>query len=159
MNFGQLAEMAFVLTVPFVIRKTGLRATMIIGLALLAVRYLAFYLGGVAAQPSFYFVGILVHGVIYGYFFLGGQIYIDKKAPAGLRAQAQGFIFLVTFGVGLLIGNFISRQIIEMNLQNGVYDWNTIWGITTLSSLALAVAMIVFFRNETNMLAEKHKHG
>lgn len=120
----------------------------------LAVRYLDFYIGGVAAQPSFYFAGILVHGVIYGYFFLGGQIYIDKKAPAELRAQAQGFIFLVTFGLGLLVGNFISRQVIEMNLQEGVYNWDTIWGMTTLSSAALAVAMIVFFRNEKEIISK-----
>ncbi|HBL75319.1 MAG: hypothetical protein A2W90_20540 [Bacteroidetes bacterium GWF2_42_66] len=152
MNFGQLAEMVFVLTVPFIIRKTGLRMTMIIGLVVLAVRYLAFYLGGVAAQPSFYFVGILVHGIIYGYFFLGGQIYIDKKAPAELKAQAQGFIFLVTFGLGLLVGNFISRQIIEMNLHDGVYNWNVIWGITTLSSLVLALAMILFFKKEKEII-------
>ena len=148
MNFGQLAEMFFVLTVPFIIRKTGLRMTMVIGLVVLMVRYLAFYLGGVTAQPSFYFVGILVHGIIYGYFFLGGQIYIDKKAPAGLRAQAQGFIFLVTFGLGLLVGNFISRRIIEMNLHEGAYNWNVTWSVTTLSSLALALAMILFFKKE-----------
>ena len=148
MNFGQLAEMFFVLTVPFMIRKTSLRMTMIIGLVVLAVRYLAFYIGGVVTQPSFYFVGILVHGIIYGYFFLGGQIYIDKKAPAELKAQAQGFIFLVTFGIGLLVGNFISRQIIEVNSPSGVYNWNSIWGVSTIMSIALAVLMIIFFRKE-----------
>ena len=148
MNFGQLAEMFFVLTVPFIIRKTGLRMTMIIGLVVLSIRYLAFYVGGVAVQPSFYFVGILVHGIIYGYFFLGGQIYIDKKAPSELKAQAQGFIFLVTFGLGLLVGNFISRQIIEINSSSGVYNWNSIWGITTVMSIGLGVLMMVFFRNE-----------
>ena len=154
MNFGQLAEMAFVLTVPFVIRKTGLRATMIIGLAVLAVRYLAFYLGGLAAQPSFYFSGILVHGVIYGYFFLGGQIYIDKKAPAGLRAQAQGFISLVTFGLGLLMGNFICRQIIDnfsVTTNRAIsYNWNMIWGITSAMSLVLLLLFVLIFKNEEN---------
>jgi MFS family permease len=119
----------------------------------LTVRYLAFYLGGVAAQPSFYFVGILVHGVIYGYFFLGGQIYIDKKAPAELRAQAQGFIFLVTFGVGLLVGNFISRQIIEINLQEGVYNWDSIWGITSLMSLVLLFIFTLFFKNRKEIIS------
>ena len=148
MNFGQLAEMFFVLTVPFVIRKTGLRTTMIIGLIVLSVRYLSFYLGGAVSQASFYFIGILVHGIIYGYFFLGGQIYIDKKAPSELKAQAQGFIFLVTFGIGLLIGNFISRQIIEMNSSSGVYNWNSIWGITTVLSIVLSVLMMLFFRKE-----------
>jgi nucleoside transporter len=152
MNWGQFAEMFFVLTVPFIIRKTGLRMTMIIGLIVLAVRYLSFYTGGEAGQPWFYFIGILVHGIIYGYFFLGGQIYIDKKAPAELKAQAQGFIFLVTFGVGLLVGNFISRQIIEINSHSGVYNWNSIWGITTIMSIVLAVLMMIFFRKEKEIV-------
>lgn len=149
MNWGQFAEMFFVLTVPFIIRKAGLRMTMIIGLIVLAIRYLAFYVGGVMDQSWFYFIGILVHGVIYGYFFLGGQIYIDKKAPSELRAQAQGFIFLVTFGLGLLAGNFISGKIIEMNSGAGAYNWDTIWGITTILSIALAAIMMIFFRNGT----------
>lgn len=148
MNWGQFAEMFFVLTVPFVIRKAGLRTTMIIGLAVLAVRYLSFYMGGMVNHAGFYFVGILVHGIIYGYFFLGGQIYIDKKAPSELKAQAQGFIFLVTFGLGLLVGNFISRQIIEIYSSDSLYNWNSIWGITFLISIGLAVLMMVFFKKE-----------
>jgi nucleoside transporter len=157
MNFGQLAEMFFVLTVPFIIRKTGLRVTMIIGLVVLVVRYLAFYLGGVTVQPSFYFVGILVHGLIYGYFFLGGQIYIDKKAPSELKAQAQGFIFFVTFGLGLLAGNLISGRLIGQysGAIDGVlsYNWNMIWAITSVMSLALSLTFMVCFRQDKKVIS------
>ena len=64
-----------------------------------------------------FYIGILIHGLIFGFFYVGGQIYIDKKAPAELKSQAQGFIFLVTFGLGLLAGNFISSEIIN-NYKN-----------------------------------------
>jgi len=148
MNWGQFAEMFFLLTVPIIISKAGLRMTMILGLVFMAIRYIAFYVGGYADQSWTYFIGILVHGLIYGYFYLGGQIYIDKRAPKELRAQAQGFIFLMTFGIGLLIGNLVSGKIIEMNLTAGVYDWDTIWGITTIFSVALVVFMLLFFRND-----------
>jgi len=63
----------------------------------------------------FYYVGILVHGVIFGFFFVGGQVYVDKKAPAEIRAQAQGLIVLVCFGVGMLIGNFGNGAFIDSN--------------------------------------------
>jgi MFS family permease len=156
MNIGQLAEMVFLLTVPFSIRKAGLRNTMIFGLVALLIRYVAFYTGSVADMTAFYFIGILVHGLIFGYFYLGGQIYIDQKAPAELKAQAQGFIFFVTFGLGLLVGNFISGQIIEQysDTVNAVrtYDWNTIWGITSAMSLALLLAFILLFRNDDKVI-------
>ena len=157
MNFGQLAEMIFLLTVPFSIRKAGLRYTMIFGLIALLVRYVAFYTGSVTDMTAFYFVGILVHGLIFGYFYLGGQIYIDQRAPAELKAQAQGFIFFVTFGLGLLVGNFISGQIIDQFSEtvNAVktYDWNAIWGIVSCMSLTLLAAFVLLFKNDDKVIA------
>ena len=152
MNFGQLAEMLFLLTVPFSIRKVGLRNTMILGLVALLIRYVAFYTGSVSDMSAFYFIGILVHGLIFGYFYLGGQIYIDQKAPAELKAQAQGFIFFVTFGLGLLVGNFISGQVIEHYSvivgNDPTYDWNSIWAVTSVSAIVLLVAFVILFKKE-----------
>lgn len=157
MNFGQLAEMIFLLTVPFSIRKAGLRNTMIFGLAALLIRYVAFYTGSAINGVFFYIIGILVHGIIFGYFYLGGQIYIDQKAPAELKAQAQGFIFFVTFGLGLLIGNFISGQVIGYfsSTINAVrtYNWESIWAITSVLSLVLILAFIILFnKRERNAI-------
>lgn len=148
MNWGVLAEMGFLLLIPVAIKKFGLRKVMILGLVALVVRYLSFYAGGVINQSWMFYIGILVHGLIFGFFYVGGQIYIDKKAPAQLKSQAQGFIFLVTFGAGLLVGNFICSEIIENFKISGGYNWNAIWGITTICSLVLLVFFIVLFRNK-----------
>ena len=142
MNWGQVAEMLLLLSVPIVIRKFKISATLIIGLIFLAIRNFAFYAGIAADMSGLYFIGILVHGVIFGYFFLGGQTYIDQKVPAGLKAQAQGFIFLVTFGLGMLVGNFISANLLE------VYGWSSAWLISAIVSLALAGFMMLFFKSE-----------
>ena len=153
MNWGQVAEMLILITVSYSIRKAGLRKTMIIDLFFLFIRYLALFTGMKFNFEATYFIGILVHGFIFGYFYVGGQIYIDKKAPPELKSQAQGFIFLVTFGLGLLAGNFISRQIIEsfsvVSGGSSSYNWETIWGITTLISLAILIVFTLFFRNES----------
>ena len=148
MNWGVLAEMGFLLLVPPAIKKFGLRKVMIFGLVALVVRYLAFYAGGVTDQSWMYYIGILIHGLIFGFFYIGGQIYIDKKAPGELKAQAQGFIFLVTFGIGLLIGNLICGQIIDHYRTTRGYNWDAIWGITTVGSVALLVLFILLFKNE-----------
>jgi hypothetical protein len=152
MNWGQFAEMFFLLTIPFFIRKSGLRTTMIIGLFALLVRNISFLIGSGIDNSIFYFIGILVHGLIFGCFFLGGQIYINRKAPDNLRAQAQGLIFLVTFGLGLLAGNLISGQIISeysFILNNDVsYNWKGIWGIASLLTVAMLLAFVLFFKKE-----------
>ena len=152
MNLGQLAEMLFLLTVPFSIRKIGLRNTMTFGLVALLIRYVAFYTGSATDMPVFFLIGILVHGLIFGYFYLGGQIYIDQKAPKELKAQAQGFIFFVTFGMGLLAGNFISGQVIghfsEITGTARKYDWNSIWAFTLAAAMVLLIAFMILFKSE-----------
>ena len=148
MNWGVLFEMGFMLLVPLAIKKMGLRNVMILGLVALTIRYIAFYTGGVVNQNWMYYIGILIHGLIFGFFYVGGQIYIDKKAPADLKAQAQGFIFLVTFGIGLLVGNFISGKIIHEFKSPDGSDWNAIWGITTLISIVLMILFTLLFKDK-----------
>jgi nucleoside transporter len=145
-NWGVLAEMGFLLLVPLAIKKFGLRKIMILGLVALSIRYLSFYIGGLNVQPWIYYIGILIHGLIFGFFYVGGQIYIDKKAPAQLKSQAQGFIFLVTFGAGLLVGNFLCARLIHHYKTTAGYNWDTIWGITTLVSVGLMLGFILFFK-------------
>lgn len=156
-NWGVLAELGFLLLVPLAIRKYGLRKTMILGLIALVIRYLAFYAGGVTDVSWMFYIGILIHGLIFGFFYVGGQIYIDKKAPPELKSQAQGFIFLVTFGLGLLAGNMISGAIINYFKIDSQYNWNGIWGVTTLISAALLILFVVLFKNEKKDIKSSRK--
>ena len=159
MNWGQFAEMFFMVMVPFMLKKAGVRATMILGLAALLIRYIAFYLGGINDLPLLYFVAILVHGIIYGFFFVGGQVYIHKKVPEELNAQAQGFIFLVTFGLGLLVGNFVNAELIQMYTEsvNGVdvVNWTNVWAVTSVCTLFILILFVLFFRNSIKDNKEK----
>ncbi len=152
MNMGQLLEMFILLAVPISIKKYGLRKTMIIGLIALIIRYASLIFADGDMQMPMILTAVFVHGVIFGFFYLGGQIYIDRKAPASLRAQGQGFIFFVTFGVGLLAGNFISGEIIRIYSFEAAgevtYRWEYIWGITTALAVIIALAFIILFRNE-----------
>jgi nucleoside transporter len=158
MNWGQFAEMFFLVMVSFMLKKVGVRNTMILGLLALVVRFLAFYIGGVSGMLAFYFVAILIHGIIYGFFFVGGQVYIHKKVPEELNAQTQGFIFLVTFGLGLLAGNFINGKIIEIFTETvqgaSVVHWDKVWGVTTVSTIIILILFILFFRNDIGVKKE-----
>jgi len=159
-NWGILAEMGFLLLVPLAIRRYGLRKTMILGLVALTVRYLSFYIGGVIPQPWMIYIGILVHGLIFGFFYVGAQIYTDRKAPAKLKSQAQGFIFLVTMGLGMLVGNFLSARLIDHYKFVDGYNWDAIWAVTTIFSAALLLGFVLLFREEKKAepsLAEVHK--
>ncbi|MDP6523271.1 MAG: MFS transporter [Kiritimatiellia bacterium] len=157
MNWGQAAEFFILMATPLLLAKAGVRWAMVLGLVALLVRYIAFLCGGLFDMRLLYFIAILVHGAIYGLFFVGGQIYINQKAPKEMQAQAQGFIFLATFGIGLLVGNFVNGALINRYMTEAtvdgvltkVFDWNHIWGITAVISAVLLVAFVALFKDDT----------
>jgi nucleoside transporter len=148
MNLGQLVEIFLMLLVPLALSRFGAKWTMVIGLGALAARYFALW-GGVAADQTFlYYIAILVHGIIFGFFFVGGQVYVDKKAPPEIRAQAQGLIVLISYGVGMLIGTFINVELIERYTTDGLCNWIPVFMIISLVSAVLFVTLAAFFRND-----------
>jgi nucleoside transporter len=160
MNWGQLVEMFLMLLVPISLARIGVKKTIMIGLAALVARYVIFWAGGVYNQTFLYYMAILIHGLIFGFFFVGGQVYVDKKAPPEIRAQAQGLIGLLCFGVGWLVGNFFNAALIDKYTvvqDNGgrVTNWITIWIITTIISAVLLVAFTLFFRDDAKKASEQ----
>ena len=93
-----------------------------------------------------FYLGILLHGVCYDFFFVTGQIYVDKAAPKSIQASAQGFITLVTYGVGMLIGIVGlgpgRRPLRRARSATSVsHDWTSIW----LWPASMAVVIILLF--------------
>lgn len=155
MNYGQLVEMFLMFLMPLALARFGIKWTMTMGLVALVLRYVMFWFGGVYEIRLLYYGAILIHGLIFGFFLAGGQVYVDKKAPPHMRAQAQGLIFLLSFGLGWLAGNFFNAKLIDVysTVQpNGakVYNWNPIWVTTTIISLVLLVAFVLLFRDDVS---------
>jgi len=109
MSFGQYSEIFFTLVLASTIKKIGAKNAMLIGLAALLMRYVSFWLGGTVGVYS----GILIHGLVFGFFYVGGQIYVDMLADGAMRAQAQGFINFAAFGIGTFFANFVNRALID----------------------------------------------
>lgn len=104
MTIGQVVEVLTLLALPWFVRRFGIKTTIAVGILAWTVRYGIFALG----QPWWLVVASQgLHGLAYGFFFVGGQLYTDRVAPRDIKASAQGLILLATLGVG----KFISSQI------------------------------------------------
>jgi len=156
MSWGQVAEIFIMLLVPIALTRYGAKWAITAGLGALVVRYVAFLVGGTLGQPWLYYIAILIHGAIFGLLIVGGQVYVDKKAPPEIKAQAQGLVGLLLFGVGMLIGTFASEHLINMytaetmveTVATQVTNWNTVWFIMTVLSAILMAAFGLLFRDE-----------
>ena len=161
MSLGQFAEIFLMLLVPIALARYGVYWTMVMGLGALLARYVAFLAGVGFDQTWLYYVAIVLHGIIFGFFFVGGQVYVDKKAPPEIRAQAQGLIVLICFGVGMLAGTFFSERLINLytteetvaGIVQKVYNWNTIFLITMVISAVLLGLFALLFRDDVTKKA------
>jgi nucleoside transporter len=151
MTLGQASEVLFMLVMPFFFARLGVKKMLIVGMLAWAVRYVLFAFGNPGELVWLYYVGILLHGVCYDFFFVTGQIYVDKTAPKAIQASAQGFIALVTYGVGMLIGTWISGQVVEAyQVMEGTriagHDWRTIWLVPAAMAFVVIALFAALFR-------------
>lgn len=147
MNLGQVFELLFMLSVPFILRRAGYKRAMTIGLGAVVFRYASFYLGARFGCAAGDFGGILIHGLVFGLLVIGSQMYVDAAAPAELRGQAQGLITLVMFGIGTVLSNLVFEHVLAANrLPSGAHDWTVPYLTALAMALALTVAMALFFR-------------
>lgn len=113
MSLGQMSEILFMLVMPFFFVRLGVKWMLFVGMLAWAVRYGLFSIGAPDGVVWMILLGIALHGICYDFFFVTGFIYVDKKAPVAVRGQAQGFLVLVTQGIGLGLGAPIMQRIVS----------------------------------------------
>jgi MFS family permease len=103
-------------------------------------------------------IGILLHGICYDFFFVAGQIYVDRTFGPETRARAQSFLALITLGVGMAIGALFANSVYVANtLGPGAHDWKTIWLIPAGLAFATAILFAFVFRaKKTSPVATTH---
>src|SRR5437867_12427545 len=117
----------------------------------LNVRYMLFTYVNNEPLVWMLYAGILLHGICYDFFFVTGQIYVDRKAPGDLRAAAQGFIAFATLGVGMLIGSWFSGKIVDrfasVSGSEVRHMWQSIWIVPAAGAAAVLVLFALLFRS------------
>ncbi|MDB5138063.1 MAG: nucleoside transporter [Mucilaginibacter sp.] len=150
-SLGQVSEFAFMIAMPFFFVRLGVKKMLAMGMLAWALRYVFFAYGDVGSNYWMLIAGIVIHGVCYDFFFVTGQIYTDKLAGERFKSAAQGFITLATYGVGMLIGYYISGPIVDhWQPSPTTHDWKTIWLIPAGIAALVLVVFLLFFKDRNN---------
>jgi nucleoside transporter len=150
MTMGQASEVLFMILMPLLFRRMGVKWMIAVGMLAWTVRYVLFAFGDVdPATIWMLYAGIILHGICYDFFFVAGQIYANSKAPESLKNSVQAMMTLGTYGIGMFIGSLVSGWIVSsFTSADGVKAWSTIWLIPASMALVVLVLFVFSFRDD-----------
>ncbi|WP_235512407.1 MULTISPECIES: MFS transporter [unclassified Sphingomonas] len=147
---GQMSELVFMFSMPWLYRRFGVKPLLLVGMAAWALRYALFAIGDGGSGMWAIYVGVALHGVCYDFFFVAGAIYVGTIAtPKGVNAQAQGMLTLFTYGVGMLLGSQIGAMIYaQLPATPTIADWQGMWIYPAVAAAAIALLFQFTFRDD-----------
>jgi len=148
MSFGQMSEIFFMLVIPFLFRRLGVKYMLLVGMCAWFVRYALFAMGMGEEGRTLIWMGILLHGVCYDFFFVVGFIYADRIAGDKVKGQAQSMIVMFTYGIGMLLGSQISGALYNHLVagQVSAASWGLFWWIPAIAAAVIAVLFLFTFK-------------
>ncbi|HMH66530.1 MAG TPA: nucleoside permease [Pinirhizobacter sp.] len=152
MTGGQMSEILCMLLIPWFFRRLGVKWMLAVGMLAWVVRYAMFAFGGTGELMWMLWLGIILHGICFDFFFVVGQIYIDREAPPALRAATQGLITFLTYGLGMFVGSWLSGVAVDTYVQvnaQGVatHDWHGIWMLAGGCAAVVLVLFVLLFKD------------
>jgi nucleoside transporter len=148
MILGQISEAVFILAIPFLFNRIGVKKMLMMGMVAWILRYVCFAYGNIDTNLWMIYAGILLHGVCYDFFFVTGYMYTEKKAGAAIKNAAQGLFTFATYGVGMFIGTWVSGFVVDNYKTPAGHDWTKIWFVPAYIALGVLVYFIIFFREK-----------
>jgi nucleoside transporter len=154
MSIGQAAEVIFMLLMPMFFARLGVKWMLAVGMLSWVARYALFAAGAPHAVFALIVLGIALHGMCYDFFFVTGFIYTDKKASKDIRGQAQGLLVLITQGLGLGIGAYLTGEYFNSTVGGAtgaaaLMLYPKFWWACAAFALVVLVIFVLFFRDDS----------
>lgn len=147
LSVSQMAEVAFILAIPFFLKRFGIKKVMLISMVAWTLRFGLFAYG----DPSpwgfvLLMLSMIVYGCAFDFFNISGSIYIENEVKPEIRASAQGLFMTMVNGVGAYAGSILSGMVVDHFTINGMKDWQSIWLIFASYTLILAIIFVFAFK-------------
>ncbi len=147
MSLSQISETLFILTIPFFLKKFGIKKVMLMSMFAWVLRFGLFGIGSPEGLGLvFLLLSMIIYGMAFDFFNISGSLFVEMEAEPKIRASAQGLFMIMTNGIGAMIGAYGSGIIIDMFTHNGHKEWTTIWFIFSAYALVVALLFMIFFK-------------
>jgi NHS family xanthosine MFS transporter len=149
-SISQVSETLFILTIPFFLRKFGIKKVMLMSIFAWVFRFGLFGIGNPGDGLYLLILSMIIYGMAFDFFNISGSLFVEKEADIKIRASAQGLFMLMTNGIGAFLGNYISGRVIDYYTVNGAKQWPSIWFAFAAYALVLGIVFPFVFRYKHN---------
>ena len=151
MTLGQFSEGLFILAIPFLFYRIGVKNMVLIGMIAWFLRYICFAYGDAGDNTWMLYAGIILHGICYDFFFVTGYMYTERKAGDKIKNSAQGLFTFATYGLGMFIGTAVAGIVGNYYTENGEFQWRSIWYVPAAIAIFVLVYFVLFFKEKRDI--------
>jgi NHS family xanthosine MFS transporter len=145
-SISQISETLFILTIPFFLRRFGIKQVIIMSIFAWVFRFGLFGFGNPGTGLPLLVLSMIVYGMAFDFFNISGSLFVEREADIKIRASAQGLFMLMTNGFGAWIGTYISGRVVDYYTASGIRDWHNIWITFAAYALVLGITFPFVFR-------------
>ncbi|OQP59467.1 nucleoside permease [Niastella vici] len=145
-SISQISETLFILTIPFFLRRFGIKQVMLMSIFAWVFRFGLFAIGDPGSGLWLLVLSMIVYGMAFDFFNISGSLFVEREADIRIRASAQGLFMLMTNGIGAFLGNYISGRVVDHFTVNNVKDWSSIWFSFAGYALLLGIIFPLVFK-------------
>lgn len=145
-SISQISEIVFILTIPFFLRRFGIKVVMLIAIFAWMFRFGLFAYGDPGPGLWMLVLSMIVYGMAFDFFNISGAMFVNLEANARIRASAQGLFMVMTNGLGAFLGTMVAGAVVDNYTAGGVRDWHSIWLSFAGYALALGIVFPFVFR-------------
>ena len=143
LSISQISETLFILTIPFFLKKLGIKKVMLISIFAWVFRFGLFGIGNPGTGLPLLVLSMIIYGMAFDFFNISGSLYVEKEVPKTMRASAQGLFMFMTNGLGAMIGGYCSGLVVDYYTHDGISNWHNIW--LSFAAYALVLGLIFPF--------------
>ncbi|MFM7644263.1 MAG: MFS transporter [Sphingomonadales bacterium] len=149
-SISQISETIFILTIPFFLKRFGIKNVMFFALIAWVLRYGFFAFGSAEFGIALIVLSCVVYGMAFDFFLISGSMFVEANTESSIRSSAQGLFIMMTNGIGAYIGTVGSSFLIGKYyiLQNGQTDWHNAWLLFAAYSLVVAILFMLLFKDK-----------
>jgi MFS transporter, NHS family, xanthosine permease len=159
MSISQISETLFILTIPFFLRRFGIKKVMLFSMIAWVLRFGLFAYGNPAEGLWMIILSCIIYGMAFDFFNISGSLFVETQSDPGIRASAQGLFMMMTNGFGAFLGSRLSGLVIDNyftlykydNVANQIvtsFDWKGVWLTFAVYSLVVAILFALLFRHK-----------